>query len=186
MAKNKFLRTCICCNEAKNKDELYRFTIINNEVVLDFYKKLEGRGFYVCKNRDCLYKLNEKLIKKSMKRENFVLNKEKIFNSLKNVIRENIYNLIKICNKSGKAIATTNRILMLKEKIYIMIVAIDIGESSLKKLKNLLDKITIIDRLFKKDELGKIFGKSEVSAVAILEKNLAEKIKNLYFEYLGV
>ena len=186
MAKNKFLRTCICCNETKHKDELYRFTVIKGEVVLDFYKKLEGRGFYVCKNSECLKKLNKKVIEKNMKREINEFNKEKILKSLKNMLRSSIINLVKICNKSGKAIASTNRVLNLNDRIHLLIIAEDISKNTFNKLQLLIDRIPSITEIFKKDELGNIFSKQEVSVVAITDKTFAEKLKNLYTEYLGV
>ncbi len=186
MAKSKYLRTCICCNEIKHKDELYRFTLIKGEVVLDFYKKLEGRGFYVCKNGDCLKKLNKKLIEKSMKRKISEFDKEKILKSLKKMLRASIINLVKICNKSGKAIASTNRVLNLNDRIFLLIIAEDISKNTLNKLQVLIDKIPSITKIFKKEELGNIFSKQEVSVVAITDKTFAEKLKNLYTEYLGV
>ncbi len=186
MAKNKFLRTCIVCKEAKEKDKLYRFTIINDEVVLDYYKKLEGRGFYVCKGNDCFKKLNKKSISKSMKKENFDFNKEKILKTLKNMLKAHIYNTIMICNKSGSIEATLTRMNTSSKNICAVIVANDCSENTLKKAGKFFNDNLIIEKLFSKRELGKIISKDEVALIGITDNKFCEKLKQLYTEYLGV
>lgn len=50
-------RTCIGCNQKKDKKDLIR--IVKNkdgEVNVDPKGKLEGRGTYICKNEECLNK----------------------------------------------------------------------------------------------------------------------------------
>ncbi len=186
MARNKFLRTCIICREPKEKDDLYRFTIVNGEVTLDYYKKLEGRGFYVCKNKECLEKLNKKVIAKNIKRENFNIDKEKILKTLKNMLKAHIYNTIKICNKSGAIEATFNRLNNCDREICMIILANDCSENTIKKAKKFLKDTFLIKDLFSKNELGKIISKDEVALIGITDKKFCEKLKQLYTEYLGV
>ena len=53
-------RTCMGCNEKKDKKELIR--IVRNkdgEVFVDMNEKLQGRGAYCCKNIKCLEKLEK-------------------------------------------------------------------------------------------------------------------------------
>lgn len=48
------LRKCIACGESKEKKELLR--IVKNkedEIFVDLTGKKNGRGAYVCKNKDC-------------------------------------------------------------------------------------------------------------------------------------
>ena len=81
MAKNRFLRTCVICKTPKSKKDLFRFTIYNNEVVLDYFQKLEGRGFYTCKDLNCFNLLNKAVIKKNLKIDkDFIFQKEKMIN----------------------------------------------------------------------------------------------------------
>ena len=47
-------RTCIACRQSKNKHELLRIAKINNEYKLDINNNLQGRGAYICKNKECL------------------------------------------------------------------------------------------------------------------------------------
>ncbi len=186
MARNKFLRTCIVCRESKEKDYLYRFTIVEDEVILDYYKKLGGRGFYVCKNKGCLEKLNRKIIAKSIKKENFNIDKEKILKTLKNMIKAHIYNTINICNKSGAIEATFNRLNNCNREICMVIVANDCSENTIKKANKFMKDTFVIKDLFTKEELGRIISKDEVAMIGITDKKFCEKLKQLYTEYLGV
>lgn len=50
-------RTCMGCNEKKNKEELIRIVRNKqNEIAIDKTKKAEGRGVYLCNNVVCLEK----------------------------------------------------------------------------------------------------------------------------------
>ena len=51
-------RTCIGCNEVKNKNELIR--IVKNkdgQISIDKTGKASGRGAYICDNIECLEKM---------------------------------------------------------------------------------------------------------------------------------
>lgn len=58
--KNGPQRTCMGCNEKKDKKELIR--IVKNkqdEINLDKTGKMQGRGAYICDNIECLEKLQK-------------------------------------------------------------------------------------------------------------------------------
>ncbi len=77
-------RTCMGCNSKKDKKELIR--IVKNkqkEIIVDKTGKQEGRGAYICNNKQCL----EKAIKS--KRLSKVLDaniSEDIYENLKKII----------------------------------------------------------------------------------------------------
>ena len=79
-------RTCMGCNNKKNKNELIRI-IKNkdNEIKIDKTCKLEGRGAYICNNEQCLEKL-----KKSKRLERVFKQKisDEIYENLRGVILE--------------------------------------------------------------------------------------------------
>ena len=55
MVKKVPIRQCTGCMERKPKGELIRVVRTpQNEIVLDFSGKMNGRGAYICKNSDCL------------------------------------------------------------------------------------------------------------------------------------
>lgn len=62
-------RTCIGCNEKKEKNELIR--IVKNQegnIEVDLTGKANGRGAYICKNIECLEKaIKTKKLERSLK-----------------------------------------------------------------------------------------------------------------------
>lgn len=56
--KKQPLRMCLGCQEMKNKKELVRvIRTPENEYVLDMTGKKNGRGAYVCPNKECIRKV---------------------------------------------------------------------------------------------------------------------------------
>lgn len=77
-------RTCMGCNEKKDKKELIRIVKNkNNEVSIDKTGKKEGRGAYICDDIKCL----EKVIKsKRLERVLEIEITQEIYESLRGVI----------------------------------------------------------------------------------------------------
>ena len=77
-------RTCIGCNEKKNKNELIRIVKNKeNQISVDKTGKLEGRGAYICNNLNCL----EKLIKTKRLEKIFDMKiSDEIYEKLRGVI----------------------------------------------------------------------------------------------------
>lgn len=82
--KNLPKRTCIGCNEIKNKKELIRIVKNKeNQIFVDKTGKADGRGAYICDNIQCL----EKAIKtKRLERTFETKIDEKIYEELKEKI----------------------------------------------------------------------------------------------------
>lgn len=77
-------RTCMGCNNKKDKKELIRIVIDKDGIIsVDKTGKLPGRGAYICDSIDCLNKLI-----KSKRLEKIFESKidEKIYNNLRGVI----------------------------------------------------------------------------------------------------
>ena len=82
--KSQPVRTCMGCNEKKEKKKLIRIVKNkNNEINLDRTGKLEGRGAYICDNIECLER-----IKKSKRLEKIFDMKisDEIYENLRGVI----------------------------------------------------------------------------------------------------
>ncbi len=77
-------RTCMGCNEKKDKKDLIRIVKNKeNEITIDKTGKLDGRGAYICDDIQCL----EKLIKSKRLNKVFDMNiSEEIYESLRGVI----------------------------------------------------------------------------------------------------
>lgn len=82
--KKKPERTCMACNEQKEKHELLRIVKSKEGIIeVDLTGKKSGRGAYICKNIDCL----DKVIK--TKRLERIFEKEisqELYNSIRGVI----------------------------------------------------------------------------------------------------
>ena len=67
--KKVVTRTCIGCNEKREKKELLR--IVKNkeaEISIDKTGKKEGRGAYICKDKECMEKaIKNRKLEKSFK-----------------------------------------------------------------------------------------------------------------------
>ena len=59
MEKKVPMRTCIACRSEKPKKELIRVVKYQDEISLDLTGKKNGRGAYVCNDKDCIQKLKK-------------------------------------------------------------------------------------------------------------------------------
>ena len=53
------MRTCIACRTEKPKKELVRVVKFGDEIKLDLTGKANGRGAYVCNDKECIMKLKK-------------------------------------------------------------------------------------------------------------------------------
>ena len=77
-------RTCMGCNEKKNKNELIRIVKNKeNQITIDKTGKQDGRGTYICNNIQCLEKvIKTKRIERIFKMEI----SEDIYDNLRKII----------------------------------------------------------------------------------------------------
>ena len=77
-------RTCMGCNEKKDKNQLIRIVKNkDNEIHVDRTRKMQGRGAYICDDIKCL----EKVIKsKRLERVLDINISDEIYESLRGVI----------------------------------------------------------------------------------------------------
>ncbi len=53
------MRTCIACRSEKPKKELIRVVKLGENISLDLTGKANGRGAYVCNDKNCIEKLKK-------------------------------------------------------------------------------------------------------------------------------
>ena len=59
-SKNKPQRMCVCCREMKDKDMLVRIVkTCEGKIFVDSTGKANGRGAYICKDKNCFAKLKK-------------------------------------------------------------------------------------------------------------------------------
>ncbi len=59
MEKKIPMRMCIACKELKPKRELMRIVKSGDDIKLDRTGKLNGRGAYICADKECMAKLKK-------------------------------------------------------------------------------------------------------------------------------
>lgn len=47
-------RMCTVCRERREKEELIRVVRFNDEIIIDYDGKAQGRGAYICKSDECI------------------------------------------------------------------------------------------------------------------------------------
>ena len=52
-------RMCVICKKRDGKDNLFRFSSIENRYFYDKEQKFQSRGFYLCKDLGCLNALSK-------------------------------------------------------------------------------------------------------------------------------
>ena len=84
MIKKQPQRTCMGCNQKKDKKELIRIVKNkDNQILVDKTGRQEGRGAYICKNIECL----EKVIKsKRLEKVLDIKISQEIYESIRGVI----------------------------------------------------------------------------------------------------
>ncbi len=84
MTKKQPQRTCMGCNQKRDKKELIRIVKNkDNQILVDKTGRQEGRGAYICKNIECL----EKVIKsKRLEKVLDIKISQEIYESIRGVI----------------------------------------------------------------------------------------------------
>lgn len=59
--KNTMERTCAVCRKKRQKESFLRIVLNkDNEVLIDYTMKKDGRGAYICKNEECFKSARKK------------------------------------------------------------------------------------------------------------------------------
>ncbi len=93
MLNKKPQRSCVVCRRKGDKDEFIRVVFNKNgEVIIDENQKLAGRGAYICKNDECMKKIQKqksfnRSFKKNLPQEFY----EELSNYFENGKNQNIH-----------------------------------------------------------------------------------------------
>ena len=167
-------RTCVCCRKKNEKDRFFRLSKVGDSYVLDKKMKIQNRGFYVCKNQDCIERLS--------KHKKYVINMEYLLEMLRDLKmkRKNVIDIIRPMKNSEFLIfgIEENIEAIKKGKVKLVILPEDINRKYISEFMKLKEKfeITII-AISKKKELADIFSRN-VNVIGIFDKKVLNGILN--------
>lgn len=162
-------RTCLICKKKNEKKNLFRLAKIGeNKYIFDEKQKYQSRGSYVCKNPECLKRL--------AKHKKIKMSSEDLFKMANNLKKDtkDYLNILKAMKNSGELAFGMNMVLEDINHTHFLAIANDIGEKNEKKLMVKAQELGI-NYVYcgTKIELGDIFGKDEISVIAIKSKKMA-------------
>lgn len=194
MTENAPERTCIYCRTPRTKNELLRFVLSPDRVLVpDLLGKLPGRGAYTCLTASCVRGAAEKKqFGRSFKGEVREADAAGLIAQIRVRMEERIASYISLANKAGKVSSGTDTVLeQMKGKAPgFLFVAADISTDIGQKIIFQADK-TGVDycTLFDKEKLGALIGKEmrvvvaiEVSGFVSPLKQETAKLRNFFEE----
>lgn len=176
MPKKEPQRMCIVCYGKKAKHELLRISRYENEVFIDSCGKYMGRGYYVCRNGNCMERaLAKDLLNKHL---GFDLSEEKIASlqerwektRAENKI-SSILNFLVLAKRAGKLASGFQAVSLSckRQKAYLLFIASDVAPNSKKELTALAKQYKLpICEFLTKEQLGLVC-RSEIRVCATLE-----------------
>jgi len=194
MPKHDPERTCISCRAAGKKQELLRFVLSpDNVLVPDLMGKLPGRGAYTCMAISCLKRaVEKKQFNRSFRGEVKEIDPSLLINNIQSVMKERVASWVSLANKAGKVTAGTDMALdrMKEGEIGFIFIASDISADIGEKVRARADRNGIeCSSLFNKEKLGALTGREMKSVLAIQAggfitplKQEAAKLRNFFEE----
>ena len=52
-------RMCLCCRKKGSKEDFFRISTVKEKCMLDIEHRIQARGIYVCKDKQCVEKLSK-------------------------------------------------------------------------------------------------------------------------------
>ena len=157
MAKKITLRQCVGCGEMKDKKEMMRvLKTAEGPIVLDMSGRKNGRGAYLCKDRECLRKAMKK---KGLERSFKMSIPDEIYENLEKEFEEGEHEV-----KGGKAC--------------LVVIAEDASGNTRKKYSNMC-KFYEVPYAYHgtKGVLGHSMGREERSVLAVTDEGFADSIR---------
>jgi hypothetical protein len=163
-------RMCVCCRRKGEKDSFFRVAQKDKKYVFDKEMKIQARGFYVCKTKECIEKLS--------KNKKYDIEIQYLVKMLENIEKNNIIDILKPM-KNSKFFAfgiDENINYIKKEKVKLVVIPRDVNKKYIEEFLRLQEKYSInIIFIEKKEEFSKLFMR-DVNVVGIFDKKVIKGI----------
>lgn len=176
-------RTCAGCRKSLDRELLVRYVHSpQGEIVVDYRKKLPGRGVYTCFDRRCLENAVKRGQLSRALRQNASPKADLLWRELHDQVRGKVLNLLGIARKSGQVVSGTQQVLTglrAGADFLLLVRAEDLSDDSAVRIDMTAARYTVpCFVLFSKELLGQLLGKSERGVVALKNGKLAVAIRD--------
>ncbi|MFZ2705007.1 MAG: DUF448 domain-containing protein [Leptotrichiaceae bacterium] len=165
-------RMCLCCRKKGSKEDFFRISTVKEKCMLDIEHRIQARGIYVCKDKQCVEKLSKhKKIKVDIE---ILLKMLSILDKSEKSI-EKI--LIGMRNSEYFIYGVDDNIEGVKrDKVKLIILPKDVKEKYKEEFLNLREKYKFkIIYIEKQEQLTDIFSRN-VNVIGVFDKSVVRGI----------
>lgn len=182
-------RSCVACRKVLDQSILVRYVLSpQGEVLVDYGRKLPGRGSYTCCDLACLETaVKRKQFERVFKGRCIAPTVDGLKEALVSQIRQRIANLIGMARKSGAVVSGSRMVMTVLGRdadLAVVLLSEDLSSAIAGKVVSIAENHEVpCHVMFDKGFLGQIMGKGERSVVALRSGSLAETINNEILRY---
>lgn len=174
-------RKCIVTGKVYEKEQLLRFTITPDGLVVpDFKKRLPGKGVYVLNSKKMLQKAVEaNLFAKALKVKTKV--EAELMTQVETLLRKQALDAVSLARKAGDLISGMDKVVdtLKKGKAAFLLEASDAGEDGHHRIMTYAKNVEIFS-LFKIEELDKELAKENTVHLAFVKGNMAKMVREAF------
>lgn len=163
-------RMCVCCRRKGEKSSFFRIAQRDKKYVFDKEMKIQARGFYVCKMKECIERLS--------KNKKYDIEIQCLIKMLENIKKNDIIDILKPMKNSDFFVfgIEENIYYIKKEKVKLVVIPRDINKKYIEEFLHLQKKYSInIIFIEKKEKFIKLFMR-DVNVIGIFDKKVIKGI----------
>ncbi|ASQ48959.1 MAG: DUF448 domain-containing protein [Leptotrichia sp.] len=163
-------RMCVCCRRKGEKSSFFRMAQRDKKYVFDKEMKIQARGFYVCKMKECIERLS--------KNKKYDIEIQCLIKMLENIKKNDIIDILKPMKNSDFFVfgIEENIYYIKKEKVKLVVIPRDINKKYIEEFLHLQKKYSInIIFIEKKEKFIKLFMR-DVNVIGIFDKKVIKGI----------
>lgn len=163
-------RMCVCCRRKGEKSSFFRMAQRDKKYVFDKEMKIQARGFYVCKMKECIERLS--------KNKKYDIEIQCLIKMLENIKKNDIIDILKPMKNSDFFLfgIEENIYYIKKEKVKLVVIPRDINKKYIEEFLHLQKKYSInIIFIEKKEKFIKLFMR-DVNVIGIFDKKVIKGI----------
>ncbi len=172
-------RKCIVCGKVLPKENLLRFTVTpDNLVVPDFKKKLPGKGIWVQNSKQALsVAIAKNLFSKAFKKN--VKIQPELMEIVERLLKKRCLNSLSLARKAGCLVTGFEKVCdaIKKKKAAFIVEALDAGADGHDKIMHLAQDLKVF-HTFKIEELDQELDKVNTVHIALLYGDMAKAVHN--------